>query len=233
MNSSRCFNHIGMFGIARRFTLLIAGAAAILAAAPAHAQVLDDFDYDAPLASTSRVVQSTASTTINESDLPVLGGVRDTTLHVYGNPLNSAAVVTLGRGRLSVAQGTNAVAETIIAYGAFTRVGGDPNVGGPLLGLDLSTQKALRFDFSGAEDGLNVNVVYYTSAPTSPSWIYYTSSGINIAPPTSGGPLSFTLPVSDDPSFNWRQVDGIVVLINRAGPTPHTSYTLDRLTFQP
>lgn len=233
MNSSRCFNHLGMCGIARRFTVLIAGAAVILAAAPAHAQVLDDFDYDEELASTSRVVQSRATTTINESDLPVSGRVRDITLNVYSNPLNSASVVTVGRGRLSVAQGTNAVAETVIAYGAFTRVGGDPTAGGPLMGLDLSTQSALRFDFSGAEDGVNVNVVYYTSAPTSPSWIYYTSSGINIAPPTSGGPLSFTLPVSDDPSFNWKQVDGIVVLINRAGPTPHTSYTLDRLAFEP
>jgi hypothetical protein len=231
MKSTAFHSHRHIFGIARRFMLLIAGmVAAMSASSPIHAQVLDNFD--APIASTSRVVQNTASTTVYESALPVLGGARDTTLNVYGNPLNSTSVVTLGGGRLSVAQGTKATAETIVAYGAFTRVGGNQTVGGPLLGLDLSTQRTLRFDFSGAEDVLNVNVTYYTSAPITPN-VYYAGGGINIAPSASGAPLSFTLPVSNDPSFNWKKVDGVVVLINRSGPTPHTSYTLDRLSFQP
>ena len=52
-----------------------------------------------------------------------------------------------------------------------------------------------------------------------------------MAPGVSGGPLSVTLAVGDDASFNWQQVDGVVVLINRSGPTPGTSYTLDTLSF--
>lgn len=218
----------------RRMAAAALASGGIAAAAPASALVLDDFSAPAP--SFTRVVQGPAgsSTTVNESGLPVPGGARDTTLHVYGNPLNSASAVSVGEGRLSVAQGTKAVAEAIVAYGAFTRVGGDPTVGGPRFGLDMSAFKKLRFEFSGAEDGLNVNVTYYTSAPLDPSApLYYTTSGINVAVPMPGMPVTFTLPANNNPAFNWKKVDGIVVLINRSGPTPHTSYTLDRLVFEP
>jgi hypothetical protein len=162
----------------------------------------------------------------------VPGGVRESTLNMYGGTVDSISALSVGDGRLSVAQGTGAQAETLISYGGFTRPTGDPTVGGPLLGLDLSTYTGLSLEFSGVEDSLNVNVVYYTSAPlSSSSPVYYASSGVNVAPTLAGGPLSFVLEFSADEAFNWKHVDGIVVIINRSGPIPSTSYAVDKLTF--
>jgi len=203
----------------------------------AHAAtlVLDTFDAPAPARSgVAYGAPGSASALVDLVDFTatVPGGVRESVLNVYGNPLDSISALSVGDGRLSVAQGTGAIAETIVSYGAFTRPTGDPMVGGPLLGLDLSVYGGLQFDFSGAEDVLNVNVTYYTSAPLDPLHpLYYSGAGVNVAPASSGAPLSFTLAFANDPTFNWTQVDGVVVLINRAGPTPSTSYTLGTLTF--
>lgn len=209
------------------------GAAAL--ALPAAAQVLDGFDAPTPgWARTATGAPGSAGALLRvcEAGLPVPGGARDITHNVYANPLASVSAVALGEGRLSVAQGTGLVAETIVAYGAFTRVGCDDTVGGPRLRLNLGSTRSLRLTFSGAEDAMNVVVVYYTSAPLDPRTpLYYSTVAVNIAPATPGAPLQFKLPVGTDPAFNWRQVDGVVLLINRAGPTPHTSYTLDQLSF--
>jgi len=203
----------------------------------AHALVLDTFDVPVPV--TTHVVHGTpgsptATFTLNETGVAVPGGARDTTLNMYGNPLGSIAALAVGGGRVSTAQGTGVTAETIVAYGAFTRVGGNPAIGGPLLGLDLSSFRNLVIEFSGAEDVLNLNVVYYTSSPLNPAVpLYYASAGVNVSPTTSGAPLVVKLPVSNNPLFNWRRVDGVILLINRSGPTPATSYTLDTLSFAP
>ncbi len=225
---SRPFSHA-----LRGLAALLLGAAAF--AAQASTWLLDDFSAPAP----SRVAVATgapgsagATALLRDFTPTVPGGVRDSVLSVYGNPLNSASVLQVGDGMLSVAQGTGATAETLVSYGAFTRPTGNPLVAGPLLGLDLSAYDGLRFDFAGAEDVLNVNVTCYTSAPLDPgSPLYYSTSGINVAPASTGAPLSFTLGFSAAPGFNWTQVDGLVVLTNRAGPTPSTSYTLDTMSF--
>lgn len=217
----------------RGLVALLLGAAAFVA--QAATLLLDDFSAPAPAqvaVATGAPGSAGATALLRDFTSTVPGGVRDSWLNVYGNPLNSASVLQVGDGALSVAQGTGATAETLVSYGAFTRPTGDPLVAGPLLGLDLSAYGGMRFDFAGAEDVLNVNVTYYTSAPlnlTTP--LYYSTSGINVAPTSSGAPLSFTLDFSAAPGFNWTQVDGLVVLINRAGPTPSTSYTLDTLSF--
>ena len=194
--------------------------------------VLDSFDLpkDSRSAATTAERPAAAARVTIQDTVTVPGGLRDTRLEAYTNPLGSIAAVAVGNGKLSVAQGVGAMAETIIAYGAFTRP--SPSVGGPHLGLDLSAYKELKFTFAGVEDNLNVGVTYYTSAPLDPSSPqYYASSGVNVAPTASGDPLSFVLPLPKAPNFNWGQVDGVVVIINRSGPTPHTAYTLDQLTF--
>ncbi len=204
-------------------------------AGSAHALVLDEFA--APNPGWARTASGApdlppATLRVCEAGLPVLGGVRDVYHRAYGNPLNSVTAVGVGEGRLSVAQGTGLTAETLVMYGAFTRVDCNPVVGGPRLALDLSKYRSLRLVFSGAEHGLNLNVTYYTANPLNPAVpLYYSGGGINIAPSTSGGALEAHLPAGTDPNFNWRQVDGIVIIINRSGPTPHTSYTLDRILF--
>lgn len=216
-----------------------AGGAVVLSlafAGAATAQSLLD-DFSAPWGGWTRAASGSlgspsAVVRVCEAGLPVPGGARDVYHGIYGNPLGSVSAIGAGGGRLSVAQGTGLMAETLIMYGAFSRVGCDPVVGGPLLALDLSTWKTLRLTFSGAEDVLNLNVTFYTSAPLNPAApVYYSNNGVNIAPPSSGAPLEAALQVSNDPTFNWKRVDGIVVIINRSGPTPHTSYTLKRLHF--
>lgn len=219
----------------RRLTSKTLLAAAAFIALPAAAQVLDNFDAPVPgWARTASGAPGSAASLVRmcEAGLPVPGGARDITHNVYGNPLGSVSAVAVGEGRLSVAQGTGTIAETIVAYGAFTRVGCDDTVGGPRLRLNLGATRSLRLTFSGVEDAMNINVVYYTSAPLDPrAPLYYSTVSLNIAPSSPGALLDFKLPVGRDPAFNWRQVDGVVLLINRAGPTPHTSYTLDQLSF--
>lgn len=218
----------------------LSGILGLLSANPAMSAslLLDSFDAPAPRESTVVTVAGDFDTPgavgeIQTSTSTVPGGIREAFLHVYNNPLSSASVLQAGEGNLSVAQGTGAIAETLITYGAFTRPTGDPHVGGPLLDLELSGYNALKFDFTGVEDWLNVNVVFYTSAPLDPlTPLYYSQSAVNIAPAVPGGPLSFTLGVSNNADFNWHQVDGIVVEINRSGPIPSTSYTLDQLSFE-
>lgn len=210
------------------------GCAVALApeAALAGCPVLDDFG--APATPRSAVVwglrdSPTAVATLQDTSPSILGGIRDTAIDIYGNPQRGIAALALGGGVVSVTQAPGVVAETQLSYGAFTRP--TPGVGGPLLGLDLSSCKALQADFAGAEDGLNFVVVYYTSAPLS-STGYYLVTGLNIAPTSSGAPLSFPVDFGTSP-FNWKRVDGVVVLVNRSGPTPHTSYTIDNLAFVP
>ena len=212
-------------------------ALCLIGGATAHAASLLLDDFSAPAAAQTGVAfgdPSAASSDVVLTDFTptVLGGVRQSTLNVYGNPLSSISAISVGGGNLSVAQGTGVTAEAIVAYGAFTRPTGDPMVGGPLLGLDLSSYTGLTFDFSGSQYGINVNVTYYTSAPLDPTTpLYYSGAGVNIGPATPGGPLTFDLGVGINPAFNWQQVDGIVFTINRAGGEAGASYTLDTLTF--
>jgi hypothetical protein len=117
-------------------------------------------------------------------------------------------------------------------YGAFTRVGCALEVGGPRFRLDLSNYRSLRLSFSGAEDPMNLRVTYFTAAPLNPAAPdFYSSNDVDVRPAASGAALEAVLKVGDDPRFNWRQVDGIVITINRSGLRPHTTYTLERLTF--
>lgn len=232
--------HIRRFSPQSIRILGLLGILGLLSANPvlSASLVLDSFDAPAPKEFTVITAAGDFNTPgavgeIQTSTPAVLGGIREAFLHVYNNPLNSASVLQVGEGNLSVAQGTGAMAETLITYGAFTRPTGDPAVGGPLLGLDLSDFNALQFDFAGVEDGLNVVVVFYTAAPLDPlTPLYYSQSAMNIAPAVPGGPLSFTLGVSNNAAFNWDQVDGVVVEINRSGPIPSTSYTLNQLSFE-
>lgn len=210
-----------------------------LNASAASTFVLDDFDEPTPLL--THVVSGppssgSASFTFNQSGLSVVGGARDTTINIYGNPIGSIAAVAVGDGSISTTQGTGVTAETIVSYGGFTRVGGHPMIGGPLINLDLSGFSNFELEFAGTEYPLNVNVTYYTSAPLDinrPVPVYYSSGGINVKPVTSGAPIVVSLPVANNPLFNWKKVDGIVVLVNRAGPLPASSYTLDQIRFVP
>ena len=238
LSKTRCLSMICLGGMMFSLGTMAVPSGTIADTPPSNSLVLDTFA--SPGDPSTRVVYgqpqtSHATVTINESNLTsVPSGARDTILRLYDNPLNSVAALGVGNGDVSVAQGTGLKAETLISYGGFTRVGGNPKVGGPSLRLNLSNYKNLQLDFAGAEDYLNISVTYYTDSPlpSNPN-SYYTNSGVNIAPSSRNAPVSLKLPLNNDPTFNWQHVNGIVVIINRSGPTASTSYTLKSLTFVP
>lgn len=200
----------------------------------ASAQLLID-DFDAPTVPSTSVSTGIGPRIFSDFAPSILGGVRTTTHNPYVNPLGSVAVVAAGGGSFSSADGVGAISEALIAYGAFANPAPGTGLGGPLLGLDLSGFDALRLEFAGVSDTLNLNFTFYTAAPINPSApTFYTTSGINVAPSVPGGPLDVLLPFAPNPDFNFGQVDGIVVIINRSlGLVPNTAYTLDTVSVVP
>ena len=206
-------------------------AAWAVAASVAHAASLVVDDYAAPSAPSVSVLSGVGEATFNDFSPTVLGGVRGVYHHVFNDPLNSVSVVAVGNGLLSSSDGVGATSEVLVSYGAFTRPTGDPSVPGPLLGLDLSPYAAFAIDFTGVAIAMNINVTLYTSHPIDAAGAdYYSTTGINVTPASPGGPLLVSLPFVADPDFNYAQVDGIVLVLNRAigTETTNNAFNLDR-----
>jgi hypothetical protein len=214
---------------ALQFTIFIALAAcaAFASTATSAATLLVD-SFASPTPNSINSITGVGESSFNNSTASVLGGERGVYHHVYTNPLNNTATMTVGNGLLTSTTGAQAQTEVLVSYGAFTRPSGDPNVGGPLLGLNGTPYNAFHFDFTSVSTTLNINVVMYTANPLNPaSPLYYSTVGVNVAPAVPGGPLSFDLPFLGTDPFNYAQVDGIVFLINRANDATGVSYTLD------
>lgn len=225
-----------------KFAVLTAACGAVLGLTPARAAtlVVDDFTPFAgggSLSGSGNTSQVSASGTF----AGVASQFREGLFNLYADPSNSGASFSLGGGTASVTAGTGALGEYIISYGAFTRPV-SPTAGGPLLGLDLSSFNDFRAEFSGVNKGLNLNVLLYTSNPllgTGSAPLYYLQSGINIGPDTPGGPVvadlfldarnAISAPAFSN--FNFAQVDGIQLLIDRSGYSTGNAYALDRISF--
>jgi hypothetical protein len=213
------------FGIAAVLGLALS---APLAAAPL---LLDDFSDPSPAVMTT--ITGTSSVTFVDFG-SMLGGVRETNYNLYSNPSLSSVVLTRGAGSVGINAGPDALGELLLSYGAFTRPTGDPSVPGPFLGQNLTPYDALELDFTSVDQPLNINVVYYTSAPLAsscPPCLYYSQSGVNIGPDAPGDPLTVLLSFNPDPAFNFGQVDGVVVLIDRSGDSRGNAYSLDSMEF--
>ena len=225
------------------YAALLAGV--LIGAGPAHAValVLDDFSSPEP------AVTGTPTGTgaqFFERTFGTFAGVssqvREVNYNLFSDPLSSGVDTRLGSGSAGIDAGAGAHGEYLFRYGAFTRPD-DPNIGGPLMGLDLTAFNTFRAEFSAVEQGtLNLNVVLYTSAPymlPDNTPLYYLQSGINFGPDTAGGPMVADLFLNHlnphaapyAPYFNFSQVDGIVFLIDRSGGSEGNAYTLDTLLF--
>ncbi len=203
-------------------------AAAALTAGPARAQSLQIDGFDAPTPARTSVFTGEREAAFNDFTATVPGGVRGLYHHTYSNPLSSVAALAWGDGLLSSSTGVGARSEVVVSYGAFTRPTGDDAVGGPLLGLDVTPYDAFQLDFTGASDVLNLIVVLYTANPLDPAApLYYSTAGDNFVPAEDGGPMSAVLPFSLGDAFNFGQVDGIVLLIDRANNATGVSFNLD------
>ena len=206
--------------------LALAGAALFSHAAHALSLLVDDFS--APNPASVHVLAAVGEQSFVDFDASVLGGVRGVYHHVYTNPLGSVAALAVGNGSVSSSTGVQARTEVLLSYGAFSRPSGNPNIGGPLLGVDGSPFNAFSMDFSGVSTVLNLNVVMYTAAPLDPmAPLYYTTVGMNVAPATPGGPMHVELPFALGDPFNFGQIDGIVLIINRANNATNVAFNLD------
>lgn len=206
----------------------LALACAALASTAAHAVSLLVDDFSSPNPASVHVLASVGEQSFVDLDASVLGGVRGVYHHVYTNPLGSVAALAVGNGSVSSSTGVQARTEVLLSYGAFSRPSGDPSIGGPLLGVDGSPYNAFSMDFSGVSTTLNLNVVMYTSSPLDPmAPLYYTTVGANVAPAFAGAPLHVELPFALSAPFNFGQIDGIVLIINRANNATNVAFNLD------
>jgi hypothetical protein len=201
----------------------------LLAGPAAQASTLLVDGFDAPSAPVTSVFTSVNEELFNQFSPSVLGGVRGVYHHTYTNPLGSVSALAVGNGVISSSSGVGTQTEVLLMYGAFTRPTLDPVVGGPLLGLDSTPYDTFRLNFSGYSSVLNLNVVLYTANPLDPSApLYYSTVGINAVPAVPGGPMVVDLGFNpSNPDFNFAQVDGIAVVINRANGATNVSWTLD------
>lgn len=203
--------------------------AVLLTAMPASAASLVVDDFDAPMPLRTSVLTALGEDTLIDFDTSVLGGVRGVYHHNYVNPLGSLSALSVGGGQLGSTVGVQARSEVLVSYGAFTRPTGAPDIGGPLLGLDASAFDTFRWTFSGVSNTMNLIAVLYTANPLDPaSPLYYTTAGVNAAPTVLGGPMVVDLPMRLADPFNFAQVDGIVLVINRANSATNVAFNLDR-----
>jgi len=207
-------------------TLTLAWVA--MASTAAHAVSLLVDDFSAPTPASVHVLASVGEQSFVDFDPSVLGGVRGVYHHVYSNPLSSVAALAVGNGSVSSSTGVQAQTEVLLSYGAFSRPSGNPAIGGPLLGVDGSPYNAFSMDFTGVSTTLNLNVVMYTAAPLDPmAPLYYTTVGVNVAPAAPGAPLHVELPFALGAPFNFGQIDGIVLIVNRANSATNVAFNLD------
>ena len=215
-----CFLRV-LFATALGVTAFSVGAATLL---------IDDYSDPSPAATMVQVGIGSQYATDNGAS--ILGGVRGVNLNVYINPLNSVSALASGGGALSSASGVAARAEVLAFYGAFASPADNPAVQGPALALDVRPYSALALNFSGVSTTLNINVTLYTRNPLDLSQpIYYSGTGLNVAPAVAGGPMYAELPLNFGDGFNFGQVDGILLLINRANGATNVSFNLDDFSF--
>jgi hypothetical protein len=205
-------------------TAAVAALALVSTGAQAATQLIDDFS--GPAAPTVSVLNTVANTSFSNTLGGVLGGERAVYHNAYANPLNNTSTVSAGGGVLSSVDGIGVTSEVLVSYGAFANPAA-------LMMFNATPFNGFAIDFTSVAIAMNINVVLYTSAPLNPgSPLYYTASGINVAPAVPGGPVSVLLPMSNDPAFNYAQVDGIVLVLNRAiGNVTNNSFVLDNFAF--
>ncbi len=222
--------------LARPLQLAAVGVVAGLAAWSASATTLLVDDFSSPVAPVVGTVSGAPASPGAiwqhfDTGSSILGGERVSYLDVTASSTGGSASLAVGDGLAHVQQDPGVAVEALFFYGAYTSSFGDLGATAPRWGLDLSSFAALAFDFKSASDPLNLVITLYTTAPLDPlNPIYYATQGINVAAPPPGTPLTAWLAFDHRPEFNWQQVDGMAVLVNRANPVTGASYRLEALS---
>lgn len=203
-----------------------------LGSAQAAPIVIDSFAAPKPPKALAK--PGLATIEMRQTGSSIVGGVRDTAYKSYLNPLATVSAISVGAGQLSVAAGPGALGETLLSYGAFSRING-PDVQGPALGLDLRKKSRMELTFSGVEGGVNIYAELYTTLPLVPapggSLDFYQGAGTNVTPTTPGAPITVVLDFGKNPTFNYASVDGLYIVIDRSGYTNANSYVLTNVRF--
>jgi len=222
--------------------LALAALLSALGAAPAASAsslLLDDFAAPTPPVNLQAPSQQFVT-----SQPGTYAGVAGQNRAAYYFPYypNTAAgasnTATLGNGALTVAALPGTIGEVELGYGAYGAPASNLTANGPFLNLDLSGYDALHLNFSSLDKPVNLIVSFYTSNPVAGSGPrYYLNGEITLNPAVGGGAVSgdilFKGADSNVPPalFNFAQIDGLVVLIDRATVPDGNSYQLNNLSF--
>ena len=217
-----------MPGTIRRL-LLSTGLVLAVCVPAAHAQSMLVDGFTSPTTPVPSVFLGTGERSITDVAGDVLGGVRTVHHNVFLNPLPSVSVAVAGNGVLSVSDGVGATSEVLALYGAFANGVTPGATSGPHLNLDVRPYDSFELVFRGVQLAMNINVTLYTANPLDPdNPLYYSTMGVNAAPATPGGAITVILPFAATPGFNFGDVDGISLVLNRPiGPLTGNGYTLD------
>jgi len=208
-------------------------------AASASTLLLDDFA--APVPAISMVAPSQNFVTSQAGSYAgVAGQFRAAYYFPYASSTGAApgGTAQIGQGTVTVAAAPASIGELELGYGAYGAPPSDLAANGTNLNLDLSAYNDLQLRFASLAQPVNVIVGFYTSKPVAGSGpLYYLDAQIQLNPAADRGPVSGDVlfkgaDSSTPPSlFNFSQVDGMVVIVDRASAIYGNSYSLTSLSF--
>ena len=229
------------------FRTLACAAALVIGAAPGLSRaaapiVLDDFSTPATQANLLTAAQD-YDTTDTGTFAGEAGQIRSSYYYHYWPTITTAtaSTATLGVGGVSVAAAPGEIGELALGYGSYAQGGGE---NGKPLGLDLSHDDDLQVHFASLTGPVNLLVGFYTEVPGSDA-TYYWNGELNYSPAHPGGPVTVDIlfkgrdqyqssypPVFSDPSqYDFAEVDGVDLIVDRAAQSDGNSYEITGLDF--
>jgi hypothetical protein len=221
--------------------VLVLGAAPRLSRAAAPI-VLDNFSTPAMQANLLTDKQDYVTTDIGTFAGEV-GQIRSGYYYHYWPTITTAtgSAATLGVGGASVAAAQGEIGELALGYGSLAQGGGE---NGRPLGLDLSRHDDLQVQFADLGGPINLLVGFYTAVPGADA-TYYWNGEATYVPAHPGGPATVDIlfkgrdqyqsgspPVFSDPSLHdFAEVDGVVLIVDRAAQSDGNHYTITGLDF--
>ena len=204
-----------------------------LTALHAHAQtlLLDNFAAPGTAVSVTAASQNYVVSTPG-AYAGVAGQLRDAYYWKYSDPSSSGATASIGNGAATAHAGTGAFGEYGLGYGSYGVDLAHPGAQGAPLGLDLSGYGELQAVFSHMDKETNYVVGLYTASPLPGGNSYWTGE-IFVTPSTPGGSAvgNMVFQGGDAATFNFAQVDGLVVIFDRAAAADGNGYSLTQLQF--
>ena len=230
-----------MFQMLSRTLGLAAVLPALWAAPTASASTLLLDDFAAPNLTDSLLAPSQDFVTSQPGTYAGISGQNRAAYYFPYFPTTAAgagSTATIGNGAVKVAATAGTIGELELGYGAYGAPASDLKANGPFLNLDLSGYDDLRLSFASLAKPIGLIIGFYTSNPVPGSGPrYYLNGQITLNPSPDGGAVSGDIlfkgadATSPPALFNFSQVDGMVLIIDRGVASAGNSYNLTGLSF--